>query len=88
MNMTKIEKINKVLADYFERNKNAEKIPALDLMDEFVAAGIFKSDSERAGLPIRKILRELDSKNELYLIPYVVAERKQKNTNWFFAPLK
>lgn len=86
--MTKIEKINKVLADYFERNKNTEKIPALDLMDEFVAAGIFKSDSERAGLPIRKILRELDSKNELYLIPYVVAERKQKNTNWFFAPLK
>ena len=88
MNMTKIEKINKVLADYFERNKNTEKIPALDLMDEFVAAGIFKSDSERAGLPIRKILRELDSKNELYLIPYVIAERKQKNTNWFFAPLK
>ena len=88
MNMTKIEKINKVLADYFERNKNTEKIPALDLMDEFVAAGIFKSDSERAGLPIRKILRELDLKNELYLIPYVVAERKQKNTNWFFAPLK
>lgn len=88
MNMTKIEKINKVLADYFERNKNVEKIPALDLMDEFVAAGIFKSDSERAGLPIRKILRELDSKNELYLIPYVIAERKQKNTNWFFAPLK
>lgn len=88
MNMTKIEKINKVLADYFERNKNVEKIPALDLMDEFVAAGIFKSDSERAGLPIRKIPRELDSKNELYLIPYVIAERKQKNTNWFFAPLK
>ena len=86
--MIKIEKINKVLADYFERNKNVEKIPALDLMDEFVAAGIFKSDSERAGLPIRKILRELDSKNELYLIHYVVAERKQKNTNWFFAPLK
>ena len=85
--MNKIEKINKVLANYFEQNKNVKQIPAKDLMEEFVAAGIFNSDYDRAGLPIRKILRELDARNELYLIPYVVAERKSKNTNWFFAPI-
>lgn len=88
MNESKIEKINKVLANYFEQNKSVKLIPALDLMDEFVAAGIFKSDSERAGLPIRKILRELDAKDKLYLIPYVVAERKAQYTYWYFAPIK
>lgn len=87
MNKSKIEKINKVLADYFEQNKHVKLIPAMELMEEFVAAGIFKSDSERAGLPIRKVLRELDAKDELYLIPYTVAERKPQNTFWYFAPL-
>lgn len=88
MNESKIEKINKVLANYFEQNKSVNQIPALDLMDEFVAAGIFKSDSERAGLPIRKMLRELDANDKLYLIQFVVAERKSQNTYWYFVPLK
>ncbi len=88
MNESKINKINKVLASYFEQNKSVKQIPALDLMDEFVAAGIFKSDSKRAGFPIRKILRELDADDKLGLIPYVVAERKPKKTYWYFAPLK
>jgi len=88
MNESKINKINKVLANYFEQNKSVKQIPALDLMDEFVAAGIFKLDSKRAGFPIRKMLRELDANDKLYLIPFVVAERKSKNTYWYFAPLK
>ena len=57
-------------------------------MDCFVDAGIFKMDYDRRGLPIRKVLRELDEKNQLDLIPYVVVERKDKNRNWFFEPLK
>jgi hypothetical protein len=58
------------------------------MMDCFVDAGIFKMDYDRRGLPIRNVLRELDDKNQLDLIPYVVVERKDKNRNWFFEPLK
>lgn len=85
--MSKIERINQVLAEYFERNKNISRVPAMDLMGEFVKAGIFKSDSERAGLPIRKLLRELDEKNLLDLIPYVIVDRKSVNRSWYFAPI-
>lgn len=88
MNMLKIQRINQVLAEYFERNKNISRVPAMDMMDEFVKAGIFRSDSERAGLPIRKLLRELDENNQLDLIPYVIVERKSVNRNWYFAPIK
>lgn len=88
MNMSKIERINQVLAEYFERNKNISRVPAMDLMGEFVKAGIFNCDYEREGLPIRKVLRELDKTGQLNLIPYVVAERKTRNTSWFFAPIK
>ena len=88
MNEVKIKKINQVLADFFEKNKDVKRIPALDMMDCFVDAGIFKMDYHRRGLPIRNVLRELDDKNQLDLIPYVVVERKDKNRNWFFEPLK
>ena len=88
MNKSKIEKINQVLADFFEENKGVERIPALDMMDYFVNAGIFKKNYTRPGLPIRKLLRELDDSNELHLIPYVVVERKAKNRYWYFEPLK
>lgn len=88
MNKAKIEKINKVLADYFEKNKSVKRVRALYMMDYFVDAGIFKKDYERSGLPIRNLLRELDENNQLDLIPYVVVERKERNSNWYFEPLK
>ena len=88
MNMSKIQRINQVLSEYFERNKNVSRVPAMDLMDEFIKAGIFRSDSERAGLPIRKLLRELDKNNQLDLIPCVIVERKSVNRSWCFAPIK
>lgn len=88
MDKVKIAKINQVLTEYFAKNKNITRIRALDMMDEFVKAGIFNSDYERAGLPIRNLLRELDKNNKLNLIPYVVAERKTKYTNWYFEPVK
>jgi hypothetical protein len=88
MNLVEIKKINQVLADYFEKNKHVKRIRALDMMDCFVDAGIFNKEYERPGLPIRNVLRELDENNCLDLIPYVVVERKDKNRNWFFEPLK
>jgi hypothetical protein len=81
--MEKINEINKVIAAYFALNNSAEIVPAKDLMPNFIKAGIFSKDNKK-GLPIRNILRKLDSNNELNRIPSVIAERKAKNTFWFF----
>jgi hypothetical protein len=81
--MSKINQINKVLKEYFELNKSIIIIPAKDMMSYFVLAGVFEKNTKN-GLPIRSLLRRLDGKNELNQIPFVYAERKAANTNWFF----
>lgn len=81
--MDKITKINLVLKEYFALNNSIAIIPAKDLMPYFILAGIFPAD-HRNGLPIRAILRKLDEKNQLHLIPFVLPERKLKNTSWYF----
>lgn len=79
----KIELINITLKDYFSKNQSIAVLPAKDLMANFISAGIFEQD-HRCGLPIRSLLRELDAQNQLQQIPYVFAERKGINTNWYF----
>ena len=81
--MDKCTQINLVLKDYFELNLGVKQIPAKDMMPYFVLAGIFKKD-EKNGLPIRNILRQLDEKNQLNFIPFVVADRKAVYTKWYF----
>lgn len=81
--MDKITQINLVLKDYFMLNKNVKIIPAKDMMAYFILVGIFPKDTKN-GFPIRNVLRRLDDKNQLYLIPFVYAERKEVNTNWYF----
>lgn len=81
----RVNRINTVLSQYFNRNPGIEKIPAKDLMSEFIEAGIYNKD-HRNGLPIRNDLRELDDRGELDRIPFVLAVRKNVNTNWFFIP--
>ena len=83
MENDKIQKINGVIEAYFTRHTEVDKILAKELMPDFISAGIFSKDT-REGLPIRKILRELDEDGLLKLIPYVHPERKEKNTNWYF----
>lgn len=39
--LTKIPKINKVIASYFEKNPSVTKVPAKELMPYFIAAEIF-----------------------------------------------
>lgn len=80
---TCIQAINKVLKEYFEENPNKKPIPTKEFMGLFIKKGIFNQDS-RGGLPIRKLLRELDSKNRLSDIPYAIGEMKEVNKNWFF----
>ena len=78
-----IERINKVVSDYFASHASVDKIRAKDLMEEFIAAGIFKADHKN-GLPIRDLLRELDDQGRLSELPNLEPERKEKNTYWYF----
>jgi hypothetical protein len=83
---TIIDKINTIIKSYFEHNATTiMMVKAKDLMPHFIAAGIFRKD-EKHGLPIREFLRDLDRAEELRSIPYVYAERIDKNTNWYFVP--
>ncbi|TDN87099.1 hypothetical protein DET49_11453 [Salegentibacter sp. 24] len=79
----KIFELNNVLRGYFKKKPRKTKVPAKDLMPEFIKHGIFPKD-HRNGLPIRKLLRDLDKNNELNAIPFAFAERGDTNTNWFF----
>ena len=85
MRIDQINKINSVLADYFAKHPGTT-IRAKEMMDSFIKANIFQYD-HREGLPIRELLRELDRNNMLHLIPYVHAERKLKNTYWYFSDI-
>lgn len=83
MSQNKILHINIVIQQYFGLNNSVRTVPAKDLMSYFIKAGIFKKD-EKNGLPIRNLLRQLDRKNQLSQIPFVIPERKRKNTYWYF----
>ena len=79
----KILAVNIVVQQYFRKHPRETQIPAKDLMPEFVKHGIFPKD-HRNGLPIRKLLRDLDKDNQLKAIPFALAERGAANTNWYF----
>lgn len=79
----KINSINAAIQKYFKQNPSISKVMAKDLMPFFIREKIFNKD-HREGLPIRSLLRDLDADNQLNLIPSVLAERKDQNTNWFF----
>jgi hypothetical protein len=81
--LTKIPAINRAIQQYFDTNPTIKQVPAKDLMPYFIKAGIFEVD-RKGGLPIREILRALDRSNQLHKIPFVYADRKSVNTNWYF----
>lgn len=81
--MEKISAINEAVEEYFSLNQSINEISAKDLMPWFIKKGIFPKDHKN-GLPIRKILRDLDKKNQLSLVPSAFADRKTKNVNWYF----
>jgi len=54
-----------------------------DLMSKLIEKKFFNKD-HREGLPLRNLLRDLDKRNELNLIPQVSADRKEKNIFWYF----
>lgn len=82
MQNSEIIKMGYAIQAYLEKEKLIEA-KSKDIMPILVEKGFFKKD-HREGLPLREILRELDSRNELYLLPQVRADRKEKNVSWFF----
>ena len=74
-----------VIQSFLEKEKLIDAKPN-DLMSLLIEKGFFKKDY-RDGLPLRAILRDLDSRDELYLLPQVIADRKEKNVSWFFNTL-
>jgi hypothetical protein len=84
--MDNILKINEVINAYFKLNSQIKIIPAKDLMPQFIKAGIFVKGCKKWFSLLGNVLRGLDSKTQLSAIPFTVAERKAKNTNWFFSP--
>ena len=85
IDLKKIEAINTVLEVYFKQNKEISIIPVKKIMPNFITAGIFIKD-KKSGLPIRKIIRELDIEKKLDLIPYIHADRQEQDTYWYFIP--
>jgi len=83
---TKIKDINKVIEEFFKQNNELEIIPVKALMPSFIKDGIFNKDIKN-GMPIRKVLRELDKTNNLKLIPYAHAKRQEQSIYWYFVPL-
>jgi len=78
-----INKINQVIQAYFEKNPSVSEVPVKELMPELIRAGVFVKD-EKKGLPIRKVLRDLDANNQLDQIHYVYGDRNDKNVYWYF----
>jgi hypothetical protein len=85
--MKDYKEINMVIEAYFTKNPSITIVPAKKLMGDFISAGIFVKDHKN-GLPIRKILKELDKTDQLDLIPLAYAERNEKDTYWYFIPSK
>lgn len=81
MNADNIIQINEVIAEYFKTHKE-DWIAAKDIMPALINAGVFTKDHKK-GLPLRKVLRKLDKENTLDKIPFVHAERNEKNTYWY-----
>lgn len=82
MDTSEIIKMGYVIQAFLEKEKLVDAKPK-DLMPVLIEKGFFKKD-HREGLPLREILRELDYRDELYLLPQVRADRKEKNVSWLF----
>ncbi|MFV0330736.1 MAG: hypothetical protein ACK5KL_13095 [Dysgonomonas sp.] len=77
--------LNGAIRKYFDNHPDIELVRAKELMPSFVKNHIFnKDDPARPGKSLRAFLRKLDKKGRLNEIPYVFADRKKRNINWYF----
>lgn len=80
----RINAINDVLKAFFADRSNPRSIKPKVLMEILVQKGIYNKKDQRGGLPLRNLLRELNEENNLKAIPYLYAEKKEKNIYWYF----
>lgn len=80
----RINAINDVLKAFFADRSNPRSIKPKVLMEILVQKGIYNKKDQRGGLPLRKLLRELNEENNLKAIPYLCGEKKEKNIYWSF----
>ncbi|QRM90016.1 hypothetical protein FG167_12510 [Lacinutrix sp. WUR7] len=78
----KVTQINKVIENYFNTNTDKDWIPAKDIMQDLIQAGVFNKDTKK-GLPLRKVLRDLDKQDLLNTIPSVHAQRTETAVYWY-----
>lgn len=81
--ISKVNKVNEVLVRFFKENPDIQRIQAKEMMDVFVASGVFNAN-QADGIPIRRLLRALDRRDSLHLIPFLEVERKNAYTYWYF----
>lgn len=81
--MNRNTQINLILKEYFDMNISVKKVAARYMMPYFVLGGVFKND-DGSGLPIHNFLRNLEQKNQLQLIPFAIADKKEVYTKWYF----
>jgi hypothetical protein len=77
------QKINEAVDAYFESNSDTDYFPAKKLMPVLIKSGVFFRD-KKSGLPLRLVLRALDTAGELGNIPRVHAERIGLDVYWYF----
>jgi hypothetical protein len=85
VDLSKLNEINLAIENYFTENPSLTIVPVKMLMPAFIEAGVFIKDHKN-GMPIRKILRELDKTDQLQQIPSVHTEKKGDDTYWYFVP--
>ena len=77
------QRINEAVDAYFESNPDTNWFAAKKLMPALVKNGVFYRDKKN-GMPLRQVLRALDTKGELENIPRVHAERIGIDVYWYF----
>jgi len=82
MKNEEIIRIGYFIQDYLTSQKLRDVKPK-SLMPLLIEKGFFNKD-HRDGLPLRNLLRDLDDKKLLYLLPQVSFEQKEKNRYWYF----
>lgn len=72
---------------YYMVSEKLDVAKPKDLMSFLIHKGFFTKDNKEGKL-LRDVLRSLDESSELYLLPQVRVERKEKNVYWFFDRLQ
>lgn len=79
----RISSINSVLRDYFAKHPQSGMILAKEFMPLFIKNGIFNKDN-REGLPIRKVLRDLDTEIHWTKFPMFILKGNLKQSIGIF----